>query len=103
MVNKNMSFNSFYLTESVKEETKSNVFSISSNKKSIIIKKIVAPIVKSSGVKALLELFVIAKKKKKKLEVDIGTNFDSFCEELKLMEYTDGIRLVAAILLEDGR
>ena len=51
----------------------------------------------------MLELFSVAKKKKKKLEVDIGTNFDQFCEELKLMEYTDGIRLVAAILLEDGR
>lgn len=95
-----MSFNSFYLTESVKEETKSNVFSTSTNKKSIVIKKIVAPIVKASGVKALLELFDVAKKKNKRIDLDFGMNFDQFCDDLKLMEYTDGIRLVAALLLE---
>lgn len=95
-----MGFNSFYLTESVKEETKSTVFSTSTNKKSIVIKKIVEPIVKSSGVEALLELFNVAKKKNKRIDLDFRMNFDQFCEELKLMEYTDGIRLVAALLLE---
>lgn len=98
-----MGFNSFYLTESVKEETPSGVFSTSTDKKSIVIKKIVEPIVKSSRVKALLELFNVAKKKNKRIDLDFGMNFDKFCDELKLLEYTDGIRLVAAILLEDGR
>jgi len=97
-----MSFNSFYLTESVKEETKSNVFSTTTNKKSIVIKKIVAPIVKSSGVKALLELFSVAKKKNKRVDLEFGMSFDSFCDELKLLEYTDGIILVAALLLENS-
>jgi len=96
-----MSFNSFYLTESVKEETPSGVFSISTNKKSIVIKKIVVPIVKASGVKALLELFSVAKKKNKRVDLEFGMNFDSFCDELNLLEYTDGIRLVAAMLLEN--
>lgn len=96
-----MGFNSFYLTESVKEETPSGVFSISTNKKSIVIKKIVAPIVKASGVKALLELFNVAKKKNKRIDLDFGMNFDKFCDDLKLLKYTDGITLVAALLLEN--
>jgi len=95
-----MSFNSFYLTESTNEKLSSDIFSTNTNKKSIVIKKIIAPIVKSNGIKALLEIFNVAKKKNKRVDLDNGMNFDTFCKEAKLLEYKDGIRIVAAFLLE---
>ena len=95
-----MKFNSFYLTESTNDEISNRLFSISTNKKSIIIKKIINPIVKSNGIISLLELFHLAKKKNKVVDLEIGTNFDKFCEDLNLLEYKDGIKIIAALLLE---
>lgn len=96
-----MGFNSFYLTESTNEKLSSNVFSTTTNSKSIIIKKILSPIVKSSGIKALLEIFNVAKKKNKRVDLELGLNFDKFCDDLNLLEYKDGIKIVAALLLEN--